>query len=589
MAETSFSRPSSSSHNSFAVSSAMSSSFSSSSFNSAKVTSYSSSSSSSVSSSRLSSRYSTSFSCSSSSSFSTSARPSPHSSSSFSSPHSRHLHHDPCSPLPPPISSSSSSVCPYRSLVGTAVWVAAQHISSFSSSSRHGDRGEESLLHSSAQSHNRLRLSPSSSSFLSHSSSSASHFRSPFHAPTHRKDGHSASSINRTSSPFLSSSSSSVLSRHSSTCSSSSPFSYHLPRPSFSVSERTEDTPGVSVSPWSVQTPGGGAAAGPGVQGRGPTETSHKFSSTSEGRWMSANKKIDKRQRGSSSPFHTSSSSGLHDDKEQRDMKTLRHLTPYNSKDFLTLENQQSHKPQEHHLRAFYPGVIVQPPSVLGCTDTSSGTTVTASTSLYREESQSFTEPPNSGTSSDLKHPRLLSSPKRFIKGERKESVHKERKEEEKGKNTKRSSELNGSHKNPERRPSPTASHDLVYVRVSLLHSPSSSYPFSTASSSCKEREEKKEEERKDGSEEESEETMVMAVRLSDLLLRDEILGNADDNTQLQHLNEANLLENLRCRYTQAFSSSFDHSRQEQEDNEGKTSPSSPNEEDLEHLQRRIY
>lgn len=54
---------------------------------------------------------------------------------------------------------------------------------------------------------------------------------------------------------------------------------------------------------------------------------------------------------------------------------------------------------------------------------------------------------------------------------------------------------------------------------------------------------------------------------------------------QLQHLNEANLLENLRCRYTQAFSSSF----HQQQDKEGKTSLSSPNEENLEDLQRRIY
>ncbi|KEP63440.1 UNVERIFIED_CONTAM: myosin K [Hammondia hammondi] len=46
----------------------------------------------------------------------------------------------------------------------------------------------------------------------------------------------------------------------------------------------------------------------------------------------------------------------------------------------------------------------------------------------------------------------------------------------------------------------------------------------------------------------------IAPVRLSGLLLRDATLGAADDNAQMQHLNEANLVANLRCRFLQAFS-----------------------------------
>ncbi|PFH35990.1 hypothetical protein BESB_056410 [Besnoitia besnoiti] len=45
----------------------------------------------------------------------------------------------------------------------------------------------------------------------------------------------------------------------------------------------------------------------------------------------------------------------------------------------------------------------------------------------------------------------------------------------------------------------------------------------------------------------------VVRVRPADLLLRDDACGTVDDNAQMQHLNEANLVANIRCRFTQAF------------------------------------
>ncbi|CBZ51352.1 putative myosin head motor domain-containing protein [Neospora caninum Liverpool] len=46
---------------------------------------------------------------------------------------------------------------------------------------------------------------------------------------------------------------------------------------------------------------------------------------------------------------------------------------------------------------------------------------------------------------------------------------------------------------------------------------------------------------------------LIADIRPSDLLPRDDSLGDADDNAQLQYLNEANLVANLRCRFIHAF------------------------------------